>query len=267
MPTASARYRKLRVLAGNDTLDQEFHAAAFLVHPFEVVPRGTQGHECGDARNIQVAKHRLAPHPRLRRETLRVTAAAIARIGSSAARFGFAVRAALQIDREHENPATGRTRAPDQSARHLPVVGRIELVPDRTTEPLVNQLDRSAGQRRQHHQVSELARRGSDRGRTFRMESVIAARGTEHDRCRPPGAQKLDRGVDRLHVDETTRANAQTTETGAVGAQRRLIVRARCQIREMRRRQLGACHKFKVHDIERFTRLGDECVSFRLSER
>ncbi len=134
----------------------------------------------------------------------------------------------------------------------------VELVPDRFTPRGDHVLDRARGHRREHLQVAPGLRGASHRDFAFRVEGLLAADRTEHDRRPPAHAEHLDRRIDPADVHQPARAHRVAVEPVTIRANRRVVVGARHQVAPMRDGDPRPRHGLEVEDVERLARRRDQ---------
>src|SRR4030095_7480689 len=102
------------------------------------------------------------------------------------------VGAALQINGQNEHSASRRLGAFSQSARDVPIIRRIELVPDRGASRIVDGFDRRTGHCGKYLEVSLRASGFGHRNFTFGMKRLLTAYRSERNGIVPGFAEKTD---------------------------------------------------------------------------
>jgi len=169
------------------------------------------------------------------------------------------------VDRENDGGAARVLRPFHDRFGHAPVIGCVELLPDRRAARLRHRLNRRRRDVRQHHLCR--ASPGRARGTEFRvrMERALARHGRQVDRCRPGSAVDVARGIDSAHVDEAPCTYLVARKRVLIAGHRSVIVVAGRDIAEMRRRQRLAGERLELHDIENL--IGGRDRRYRLQKR
>ena len=176
---------------------------------------------------------------------------------------GLAIRADDLIDGEDQHRTAGRLGPLHHRARHVPVRGGIELEPHGCAARCVDVLDRRGGQGRQDLQVPLRAGGARDREFSFRVKRPQARDGREDDGGVPGGTQQADRRVDAGDVDQPAGSHLIPGESRPIGAQRRVVVHAGCQVPVVRGWQFLARDGLEVEDVERVAGRRDDVVTPR----
>ena len=246
-----------RVVACDDAFDHQLHRRR-IAETLDEVPRDVACLKGGHLRDVEIVIHRMPLRPA--GDPRRVTRRACPCVGAPRSLERFAVRAALQIDRQHEHRAAGGLGPLDNRARDVPIVGRIELLPHRRASLGDDRLDGRGGERGQDLQMLLRARRFGHGDLSVRMERLLVADRREHDRTGPRGAEDPHAHVDVPHIDQAPDPQLKFRKALSVRPHRRVVVDTRGEIAEVRRRQLAAGDRLEVHDVDRLVGRRDQLV-------
>ena len=122
----SVLHRQLRILPRDDALQQQLHLRRIL-QPLHKIPGQTGRMQPRHFRQIESIEHGLGA--RIPNKSLFMTGRAVAIIHAPCARYRFPVAVIVKIDSKHQRRASRRLRSLDDRPCHVPVVGRIKLLP------------------------------------------------------------------------------------------------------------------------------------------
>ena len=168
------------------------------------------------------------------------------------------VAAAVAIDRDGDGDRALPLHAQDVVLRHVELVGRIKLRPDRPAACRDHIGDRRRRLGRQDHQMIADPRRPRDARLAVRMIAFVSAGRVDDDRRLVFLAENLRAHVDLAHVDQPARTQLEFQETLAVGTQRDVVIDAGSHVAEMGRWHVLVHHRFEIEHVERFLRACDQ---------
>ena len=175
---------------------------------------------------------------------------------ASVMRFEPPCRSTVSTSTGQPAASTRRTSADG----HGPLVGGVELVPDRLAACGAHVLDAGRRDRREDLQVFPRAGRFRARDLTVRVERTLASDRIQEDRRRPGRAEEADGRVDPGDVHQPPHAQAVVREARVVGAQRRVAVYPGLEIAPVSGRQLRAREPLEVEHVARVGGGRDERV-------
>ena len=146
------------------------------------------------------------------------------------------------------------------SARRVPVLRGVELIPDRPAAGLHHLVDGMVSllDAAEDLQRLLLLRRARHRQRPFGVEQRAAGR--QHDRRLPFRAEQIDAHVDLRGIDETARAELVVGKPFTIRLQRRVVVHAGGEVSPMRRRQRFLRRRLEFQDVDGLSGIGDDEV-------
>jgi hypothetical protein len=213
--------RELRILGGHQAFHEKarFHRVA---QALDELP-GEHGVAGGvEAGKVDAVKIGFALHEALHRAL--VAGRAVTLVERYQAVKRLPVLPGQHIDRDDNGPGSRLLGAAGQSLRHFPLVGGIELEPDRPAACGNRIFDRGRGNGRQHREMIAGPGRPRDAELAVTVEGLIRAGRSDDDRAAIGLAEQLHPGVDLAHIDQAARPELELLKTLAVGAQRHFVV-------------------------------------------
>src|SRR5262245_51957826 len=241
--------RELGVLARDDALDDQLHRRD-VSQAFDDLPVHVQRVLSDDPGQIEALKHRPAANCRVVSKAADVTDDALPRVYAPGLQHRLPVGPSLQINGQNQHRAARGLGSFSQSARDVPIVRRIELVPDGSAHRLVDGFDRRTGHCGKYLEVSLRASGFGHRDFTFGMERLLTAHWSERDGIVPGGAENTDGGIDVPDVSQPADPDLIFCESFMVGAQCGVVVHTGRKVTEVGGRQLLARYRLELHHVE-----------------
>src|SRR5580692_458370 len=166
------------------------------------------------------------------------------------AEVGFTVTAGGVIDSESDDRAPGGLHAPQNFFADFPGVRRVELIPDRAAEGLVDIFDGRRGCRREKLQSATRFRCPCDGQFAVGKERLFAPCRAQEDRAVVGSTEQIDTHVDLGGVAQAARAQLDVLEPFAIGAERGVVVDAACHVSPMTGLDLAASGLLEIEDVE-----------------
>ena len=244
-----------------------------VLHALHEIPRQRGGRE-RHVLHVEAGEHRLDADRAsvASRAGDAVTAGAHARIDSRQALVRLGIPAGRQIDGHRHHRTSRRLGTLQQPRRDVPVVRRVELVPQAAAASTPGDLlDRRRRLRRQNLQLPARPGGACHGQLAFGMEGPLTANGTQQHGRGEPLPEDVHSYVDAADVDEPASAQLIPIEAARIRPERLLAVDAGGQVAPVRWGQHGARHGLEVVHIQRVRGAGQgrggRLRSRRLGER
>src|SRR5688572_18436475 len=182
---------------------------------------------------------------------------AIATVDTCGTLESLEIACAWRVDREYDGGTSGVFGARHQFFGDRPVVGGIELLPDRRAASGDDVFGRARCTRGQHHV------RGTTASSARHTDLGVGVEGTHGRNCRkvnwagPGDTVHRGRQTHLAHVIETASADFVVREGVVIADHGAIVVHAGGDVAVMRRRQRVARQRFEIHDVDGVVRGGD----------
>ena len=189
-----------------------------------------------------------------------VTARTLTRVETPQPLHGFQIAASQNVHRPDQHRTTRALDPFDDVARRGPVLGCVELIPDRAAAGLHHLVDGMVSLLNTAEDLQRLLLLGRPRDRQRPLGVEQRAAGRQHDRRLPSRAEQIDAHIDLRGVDEPARAELVVRKPFPIRLQRRIVVHARGEVSPVRRRQGFLRRRLEFQDVDRLSGIGDDEV-------
>ncbi len=240
----------LGILARVHSLDEELPLPEFadLIGKRPIHRRIRRAH----AGHVDAVEHRPLLHART--GAFFVARLALSQIFRACAQKRLAVAAGSVVHRERDHRNARVLHALQERVARLPRARRIDLLPDRPAEFLVDVFHCHRSHRGEH--LQRPVRLGRPRHGQFavREERFFAARRAEKNRAVVSGPKQFDAHIHFRRVAQPPRPQLDMLEAVAIGPQRGVVIDAARHVGPMPRLHLAVRGLFEIENVQRLGR-------------